>query len=213
MKYTPTKVSRTLRKLGEHTQIQRKLLRLTLEDVAIRAGVNINTVRSIESGKPVRTDSLFAVMNILQLIDPMIEATNPYNTMLGMSRAIDELPNASEDNPSQKTILMSQTIQVHTTLQGQDVQAGTIFAQNNRITFRYTPEFLASDNAYDLTPALPRVSDAPFFFEGAWTILRQRQTGGAENSSTARSNASVFPKSSTCLASTTRPDKVRYATT
>ena len=61
---------------------------------------------------------------------------------------------------------MSQTIQVHTTLQGQDVQAGTIFAQNNRITFRYTPEFLASDNAYDLTPALPRVSDAPFFFEG-----------------------------------------------
>lgn len=31
-------------------------------------------------------------MNILQLIDPMIEATNPYNTMLGMSRAIDELP-------------------------------------------------------------------------------------------------------------------------
>ena len=61
---------------------------------------------------------------------------------------------------------MSQTIQVHTTLQGQDVQAGTIFAQNNRITFRYTPEFLTSDNAYDLTPALPRVSDAPFFFEG-----------------------------------------------
>ena len=31
-------------------------------------------------------------MNILQLIDPMVEATNPYNTMLGMSRAIDELP-------------------------------------------------------------------------------------------------------------------------
>ena len=26
-------------------------------------------------------------MNILQLIDPMIAATNPYNTMLGMSRA------------------------------------------------------------------------------------------------------------------------------
>lgn len=36
-------------------------------------------------------------MNILQLIDPMIAATNPYNTMLGMSRAIDGLPNASED--------------------------------------------------------------------------------------------------------------------
>lgn len=31
-------------------------------------------------------------MNILQLIDPMIAATNPHNTMLGMSRAIDELP-------------------------------------------------------------------------------------------------------------------------
>lgn len=41
-------------------------------------------------------------MNILQLIDPMIAATNPYNTMLGMSRAIDGLPQRVRRCPKSK---------------------------------------------------------------------------------------------------------------
>lgn len=44
-------------------------------------------------------------MNILQLIDPMIAATNPYNTMLGMSRAIDGLPQRVRRCPKSKGIL------------------------------------------------------------------------------------------------------------
>lgn len=43
-------------------------------------------------------------MNILQLIDPMIAATNPYNTMLGMSRAIDGLPQRVRRCPKSKGI-------------------------------------------------------------------------------------------------------------
>lgn len=43
-------------------------------------------------------------MNILQLIDPMIAATNPYNTMLGMSRAIDGLPQRVRRCPTSKGI-------------------------------------------------------------------------------------------------------------
>lgn len=43
-------------------------------------------------------------MNILQLIDPMIAATNPYNTMLGLSRAIDGLPQRVRRCPKSKGI-------------------------------------------------------------------------------------------------------------
>lgn len=92
MKYVPTKVRHSLRILGERATIQRKLLNLTLADVAQRAGVSINTVRNVESGKAVRTDSLFAILNILQLLEPAVEATDPYRTPLGMACAIDQLP-------------------------------------------------------------------------------------------------------------------------
>ena len=70
MKYTPTAVTRNLRTLGEHASIQRKLLSLTVNDVAQRAGVSATTVVNLEHGKPVRTDSLFAVLGILQLAKP-----------------------------------------------------------------------------------------------------------------------------------------------
>ena len=70
VKYTPTAVTRNLRTLGEHASIQRKLLSLTVNDVAQRAGVSATTVVNLEHGKPVRTDSLFAVLGILQLAKP-----------------------------------------------------------------------------------------------------------------------------------------------
>ena len=65
VKYTPTAVTRNLRTLGEHASIQRKLLSLTVNDVAQRAGVSATTVVNLEHGKPVRTDSLFAVLGPL----------------------------------------------------------------------------------------------------------------------------------------------------
>ncbi|WP_291532992.1 helix-turn-helix domain-containing protein [Bifidobacterium sp. UBA6881] len=92
MRYVPTAVRHSLRVLGRHASIQRKLLNLTLADVSQRAGVSINTVRNVESGKAVRTDSLFAILNILQLLGPAVDATDPYQTPLGMACAIDQLP-------------------------------------------------------------------------------------------------------------------------
>ena len=92
MKYVPTAVRRGLRTLGSCAQTQRKLLNLTIADVAQRSGVSINTVRNVEAGQAVRTDSLFAVLNVLQLLDPLVDAADPYKTPLGMARAIDQLP-------------------------------------------------------------------------------------------------------------------------
>lgn len=55
-------------------------------------------------------------MNILQLIDPMIAATNPYNTMLGMSRAIDGLPQRVRRCPTSKGILRGLSGLSHTAI-------------------------------------------------------------------------------------------------
>lgn len=55
-------------------------------------------------------------MNILQLIDPMIAATNPYNTMLGMSRAIDGLPQRVRRCPSQRGFLRGPSGSFHTAI-------------------------------------------------------------------------------------------------
>lgn len=56
-------------------------------------------------------------------------------------------------------------IQVHTTVNGQDVTAGTLFTQANHATFRYSADYIAMAGSYDLAPSLPR-STAPFFFTG-----------------------------------------------
>ena len=85
-------IDRTLRQLGKNCSIQRKLLELTLSDVAKRADVSINTVRSVEAGKPVRSDCLFSILKILQLLKPIVEASNPYNNALGLARADMALP-------------------------------------------------------------------------------------------------------------------------
>ena len=87
-----TVVNKNLRELGSNCAVQRRLLELTLADVAKRADVSINTVRSVEAGKPVRSDCLFAILNILQLLKPAVEGTNPYATTLGLARANATLP-------------------------------------------------------------------------------------------------------------------------
>lgn len=92
MKYVPTAVRRDLRLMGERLSQQRRLLSLTVADVAKRAGVSPTTVANIEQGKAVRTDSLLSVARILQMADGIVSATNPYLTDLGRLRANDRLP-------------------------------------------------------------------------------------------------------------------------
>lgn len=92
MKYVPTSVKRDLRTMGEHFGVQRKLLSLTVEDVAQRAGVSPTTVRNLEHGRTVQTDSFFSVANVLQLAANIVGASDPYKTDVGMARAYEQLP-------------------------------------------------------------------------------------------------------------------------
>ena len=60
---------------------------------------------------------------------------------------------------------MERHIDVHTTVAGRDVLAGTLFAHRGRLTFRYDAAYLTDAQSFDLAPSLPR-SSAPFSFAG-----------------------------------------------
>ncbi|NEG71093.1 helix-turn-helix domain-containing protein [Bifidobacterium ramosum] len=92
MKYTPTAVRRDLRTLGERFSQQRRLLSLTVADVAQRAGVSPTTVSNLEQGKAVRTDSLLSIARVLQMADALVASCDPYSTDLGRLRANEQLP-------------------------------------------------------------------------------------------------------------------------
>ncbi|RSX57383.1 helix-turn-helix domain-containing protein [Bifidobacterium samirii] len=92
MKYVPTKVRRDLRTVGERFSQQRRLLSLTIADVAQRSGVSPTTVSNLEQGKAVRTDSLLSIARVLQLADAIVTACDPYLTDLGRLRADEQLP-------------------------------------------------------------------------------------------------------------------------
>ena len=92
MQYLPVKVRRDLRLLGERFSQQRRLLALTLDDVAQRAGVSRATVFNLEHARPVRSDTLLSVANVLQLDDALVGAVDPYQTDLGKLRMSQQLP-------------------------------------------------------------------------------------------------------------------------
>jgi transcriptional regulator with XRE-family HTH domain len=90
---TPLAVGRGLRVLGEHVSTWRKLQRLTAAQVAERAGISRDTLRAIEQGKgTASTENLLRVLRILGILDPVIAASDPYQTDVGKLRADEVLP-------------------------------------------------------------------------------------------------------------------------
>ena len=81
------------RRLGENVSSWRKLYRITSEELADRAGVSRATVSRLENGDPsVSLATFLGVCRVLDMIDPVVEATDPYETDLGRARADQELP-------------------------------------------------------------------------------------------------------------------------
>jgi transcriptional regulator with XRE-family HTH domain len=90
---TPLAVGRGLRVLGEHVSTWRKLQRLTAAQVAERAGISRDTLRTIEQGKgTASTENLFRVLRILGTLDSVLDAADPYRTDVGKLRADEILP-------------------------------------------------------------------------------------------------------------------------
>jgi transcriptional regulator with XRE-family HTH domain len=89
---TPVAVSRSMRKLGEDLSSWRKLRRLTVEEVAGRAGVGRSTVLRLEAGGGSTLENLLRVARALGVLDSLTDAVDPYNTDVGRLRADEILP-------------------------------------------------------------------------------------------------------------------------
>jgi transcriptional regulator with XRE-family HTH domain len=79
--------------IGEYLTDWRKLLGLTAEQVADRAGIARGTLRRIEHGDPsVSFAAVLGTARGLGVLDGIVRSTDPYETDLGRARADQILP-------------------------------------------------------------------------------------------------------------------------
>jgi transcriptional regulator with XRE-family HTH domain len=79
--------------IGQQLTTWRKLLGLTAEQVADRAGIARGTVQRLEHGDlGVGLGAVLSVASGLGLVDAIVTATDPYETALGRARADQALP-------------------------------------------------------------------------------------------------------------------------
>jgi len=87
------RADRKRREFAEAIAHWRRLLRLTQEQVAQRAGVSRSAYVRLERGEPgVSLDVVMRVLTIMRLADSVVEALDPLNTDLGRARAGQDLP-------------------------------------------------------------------------------------------------------------------------
>lgn len=90
---TPIPVRRALRTLGEDISIWRKLLGLTAQQVADRAGISRSTLTKLESGHGgVSLESSLRVLRALGVLDTLVSSVDPYRSDVGRLRSEEVLP-------------------------------------------------------------------------------------------------------------------------
>lgn len=88
-----TKVIYANKTIGEQLRTWRKLQRLTLAQVADRAGIARSTLQRIENGDGgVSFQAVLSVARSLGILDEIVRATDPYETEFGRARADQILP-------------------------------------------------------------------------------------------------------------------------
>jgi transcriptional regulator with XRE-family HTH domain len=79
--------------IGDHLRTWRKLQRLTIAQVAERAGVARATVSRLEHGDTaVGLEVVLNVARALGVLDQLVRSVDPYETDLGRARADEALP-------------------------------------------------------------------------------------------------------------------------
>lgn len=91
-KPTPVRVVRAAADVGAHVQAWRKLQGLTAQQLSERANITRDTLRRIETGRPVGSDVLLNVVRCLGQLDRFVDALDPFETDLGRARADEALP-------------------------------------------------------------------------------------------------------------------------
>lgn len=83
---------RDLAALGHNLRRWRKLVGWTAEVAAERAGITRTTLRAIENGESVRSESLMSVLSTLGIAGAVVQATDPLNSDFGRLNAERMLP-------------------------------------------------------------------------------------------------------------------------
>lgn len=86
------RTKRSASEIGENLRAWRKLLDLTSQQVADRAGISRPTLRKLENGDSVGQHVFLSVAQALGIADRIVEATNPWETDLGRMRSEQDLP-------------------------------------------------------------------------------------------------------------------------
>jgi transcriptional regulator with XRE-family HTH domain len=89
---TPAAVLRALSRLGDDVATWRKLRRLTVAEVADRAGVGVSTLGRLENGRGASLENVLRVARALGVLDQLASSLDPYATEVGQLRAEEALP-------------------------------------------------------------------------------------------------------------------------
>lgn len=91
-KLTP-RVARALRNIGGGIRVARRRQRARQVDLALRMGVSVATVQSLESGNPgVSVGALAMAMLALGMMPQFEKLADPSDDMIGLALELDELP-------------------------------------------------------------------------------------------------------------------------
>jgi transcriptional regulator with XRE-family HTH domain len=83
---------RGLREIGQDLATWRRLRHLTVDEVADRAGLGVNTVKRLENGRGATLENTLRVARALGVLEMLVEAVDPYATDVGRVRADEALP-------------------------------------------------------------------------------------------------------------------------
>jgi transcriptional regulator with XRE-family HTH domain len=88
----PAAVASGQRRIGEQLATWRKLRRLTVAQVADRAGISRHTVMRLEGGQGASLENALRVARALGVLDTLVAALDPYSTDLGRLMSQESLP-------------------------------------------------------------------------------------------------------------------------
>lgn len=89
---TPPPITRALARMGEDLATWRKLRRLTVAEVADRAGVGVSTVQRLESGRGASLENTMRVARAVGVLDQLAGSVDPYSSDVGQLRSEERLP-------------------------------------------------------------------------------------------------------------------------
>ena len=78
--------------MGEHPAAWRKMLDLTSQQIADRAGISRTTLSKLENGGSVGYGAFLSVTRALGIIDQILDAVDPWKSDLRRMRADQDLP-------------------------------------------------------------------------------------------------------------------------